>query len=62
MTKKTTIFTILFIFVLTITAFCSMTMYNNNMNYNMGMTNLMYSGLMSILQAYAFGRRRRQRA
>ena len=53
MKKKITIFTILFILAITITSFCSVTMYNNDINYNMGMSNLMYSGLTSVLQAYA---------
>lgn len=48
MKKKITIFTILFILTITITSYCTTTIYND-----MGMTNMMYSGLMSVLQAYA---------
>lgn len=52
MKKKLIIFTLLFILILATTSFCT-TIYNDDMNYNMGMSNLMYSGLMSVLQAYA---------
>lgn len=52
MKKKITISTILFILALTITSFCSVTMHNN-MDYNTGMSSLMYSGLASMLETFA---------